>query len=505
MRRRGLFGVLAVAVCAVALPVGASAGSFPITVDTLSDTVAADGHCSLREAIQNHNLKNNANADCRKGNSTDQIRFSVSGQITLAGSELPAVQGKLTIDGGGVITIDGNTLSRIIETTDGSTLTLQGLTLAHGSASGDGGAVLNADAKLTLDDVTISHNAATGSGGGVYAPDGGLKIDGSTFDHNTAANAAGLGGLNVVVTWSTFDANHASVYGGGLYTFGLTMAHSTVSNNIADAGFGGLAVGGGQGTIQRSTFESNSAPTGGGVVVQAGGGSKLILDGDSIVNNTASCNAAGFGTQTFAGDATVQILNSTISGNSITTGACTSGGGGVLNLGPGTLTIANSTISGNTSANAYGGAVFNAGTLVFLNATVAENDPSGSGVGIYGDDSGLWGGTGATSFANTIVSNNANGLNCGGTGTFTSQGHNLESDDACYFGQPSDQVEIDPLLQPLGNYGGPTQTMLPQLGSPAVDHGDDAVCKAKPIGGKDQRGFKRPKKHCDIGSVELIH
>lgn len=60
-------------------------------------------------------------------------------------------------------------------------------------------------------------------------------------------------------------------------------------------------------------------------------------------------------------------------------------------------------------------------------------------------------------------------------------------------------MPIDPQLQPLGDYGGPTQTHRPIPTSPAVDAGDNTG--APPT---DQRGFDRiVNGTIDIGSVEL--
>ncbi len=57
----------------------------------------------------------------------------------------------------------------------------------------------------------------------------------------------------------------------------------------------------------------------------------------------------------------------------------------------------------------------------------------------------------------------------------------------------------DPLLGPLQDNGGFTQTHLPAPGSPAIDAGDPANCS-----GTDQRGVPRPQgPRCDIGSVEV--
>ena len=63
----------------------------------------------------------------------------------------------------------------------------------------------------------------------------------------------------------------------------------------------------------------------------------------------------------------------------------------------------------------------------------------------------------------------------------------------------------DPLLAPLGDYGGPTQTMPPLPGSPAIDAGDNAAASGLAT---DQRGMARVQSGgyglpvVDIGAVE---
>ncbi|MEI9959962.1 MAG: choice-of-anchor Q domain-containing protein [Limisphaerales bacterium] len=56
----------------------------------------------------------------------------------------------------------------------------------------------------------------------------------------------------------------------------------------------------------------------------------------------------------------------------------------------------------------------------------------------------------------------------------------------------------NPLLAPLGNYGGPTQTMPPLPGSPAIDAGGSGILNT------DQRGYARPfGANPDIGAIEV--
>jgi hypothetical protein len=63
----------------------------------------------------------------------------------------------------------------------------------------------------------------------------------------------------------------------------------------------------------------------------------------------------------------------------------------------------------------------------------------------------------------------------------------------------------NPLLAPLGNYGGPTPTMPPLPGSPAIDAGIDAAASMFTT---DQRGTGYPRlvgAHVDIGAVEGVY
>jgi hypothetical protein len=58
----------------------------------------------------------------------------------------------------------------------------------------------------------------------------------------------------------------------------------------------------------------------------------------------------------------------------------------------------------------------------------------------------------------------------------------------------------DPKLAPLADIGGFTPTMLPGLGSSAIDTGLDSACP-----NIDQRGLTRPQgPHCEIGAVEVL-
>lgn len=122
---------------------------------------------------------------------------------------------------------------------------------------------------------------------------------------------------------------------------------------------------------------------------------------------------------------------------------------------------------------------------------------------------GVWADGAFVDLAGTIVAGNTSGnrRNCfGATVTF---GYNL-TDGTCGFPLSTDVVAFDPGLGPLADNGGPTQTMLPETGSPAVgaipsgttvsiDNNDVPLCPRT-----DQRGVdSAPGAACTIGAVEV--
>jgi Protein of unknown function (DUF1565) len=289
----------------------------------------------------------------------------------------------------------------------------------------------------------------------------------------------------------------------------LTLTGDPAGNTILDATGAGTRVitvnGGVTATISQVTV------TGGSVACTA--------------DNTA-CNAEGGGIRN-SGSLTVE--SSTVSGNTVDcthsgTGACFAEGGGINNSG--SLSVANSTISGNsatcsnsggagTDCFAQGGGLFNAFVMssqqTLTNCTVTANTASCSGTFCTAEAGGVTnnfvpgppdpGNT--TTLVNTIVANQSAGSDC--ANTIISSGSNLDSDNTCSLTQMSDLPGVDPLLGPLMNNGGPTQTHALMALSPAINAGDNSVCNAAPVSNLDQRGFVRPgaaHPNCSIGAYE---
>jgi hypothetical protein len=260
------------------------------------------------------------------------------------------------------------------------------------------------------------------------------------------------GGATVTIARLTV-ANGMASSGGGISSYGaLSVIGCTIRGNTAlGLDGGGIFSDAGTLTVTDSLVTGNSAPTGGAGIFS--GGTSGVISGCTISDNTLAVNGAGI-YNSFA--CTLQISNSTISGNS-----ARNVGGGIANFGS-TVTLLDSTVSGN-SAPSIGGGVF---------------------VATYG---------GNTVLGSSIVAGNT----CLGSpdigGPVTSRGHNLIGDGSGSSGltAPGDLVgtsaaPIDPRLGPLQDHGGPTPTMAPLAGSPAIDAGDPAQ-----LGVADQRGVLR--------------
>jgi len=160
------------------------------------------------------------------------------------------------------------------------------------------------------------------------------------------------------------------------------------------------------------------------------------------------------------------------------------------------------TYPGFPLSSAYGGALAISATSILTHVTIAGNSVNkGAGAGNYGSSSsvalggGIYASSGKIYVRNSILSSNQP---VNGSAALTDNGNNLGSDASCAFTMPGSFNNVDPLLAPLGDYGGPTLTMALRPGSPAVNAGNMAFCLAT-----DQRGVPRPQGNgCDIGAVE---
>ena len=262
----------------------------------------------------------------------------------------------------------------------------------------------------------------------------------------------------------------------------LTVTDSTVSDNRTANG-GGI-FNAGSVTITNSNFSGNTASAPGGAIWNNG---TLVVTDSTFDDNQAQVGGGIFN----AGSVT--IAKSTFSGNRATS-AFVDAGGGIYNSG-GSVTLNNSTVSGNTSDD-DGAGIINSGSMTLTNSTVSGNVGGRIGGGISNRG-------GTLTISNTIIAGNTapTGPDC--SGLPTSLGYNLIGDDAgCGFASVTgDLVNVDPVLGPLQDNGGPTFTRALLPASPAIDHIPLDNC----IVTTDQRGIVRPQgTGCDIGAYEVV-
>ena len=275
--------------------------------------------------------------------------------------------------------------------------------------------------------------------------------------------------------------------------FHILSAHTviiqglTISNGLA-AQFG---AGGGILNEGSTVFLTNCAVSGNSTDVSGGGISDNFLTGGTLTieSSTLSGNYAGDYGGGIENSGALIINNSTLSGN---TGEFT--GGAILNQG--SLTVSNSTLSGNAT-QLHGGGIWTGGQCAISNSTLSSNN--GMNGGAINNRLGI------LEIENTILNRGDLGSNIvNDSGTVTSHGYNLSSDDGGGFlNGPGDQINTDPMLGPLQDNGGPTFTHELLQGSPAIDAGDPNFT---PPPYYDQRGpdFWRVRNgRIDVGSFEV--
>lgn len=260
--------------------------------------------------------------------------------------------------------------------------------------------------------------------------------------------------------------------------------------------------------------------TGGNSPVGASGGGILSSSPLTILDTTIVSNRAGGAGGGIASDGVTTISGSTIDSN------ISSGVGGGISLGPDAhdLTVTNSTVSRNVGGGIGTPASDPDASVTVINSTITQNTngPSSLGSGIFSSAattlvySSLVNNTAdhfsnldtATlqSFGSVITGGGPAAMNCL-VGTPDSHGYNFSDDDTCGFTNATDRQNAgDPQLGPLANNGGATQTLLPEPESPLIDAIPPGACQSDGASGitTDQRGITRPQgPGCDVGAVEV--
>jgi predicted outer membrane repeat protein len=430
-----------------------------------------DGKCTLREAIEAAET-NSAVDGCAAGSGADKIVFD------------PAI---IPLTGAGIL-LDDDLSNSSDKITESLTITGPGASLL--TVDGDDSHQLfyldspGNDQTFRFSDMTLFQGYSDGS-------------PTLTFDVHGAAIFLGAG-ETVYVADMRFEANTASNGGGAIYT------PNTYSNAVCTV------------HVARSIFSGNRAlgPTAGGAI-RAGMSASISIEDSTFVDNKAQ-NTSGLGGAIFIfSNSTERSSSLDISRSTFSANKSSSSGGALKISGVGTsATISHSTIVGNQSNSdssgiGLGGGIYVTGSLNLSNSIVAGNaylrDPTGVS---FANDIHFEGG-------GSIISNGFNFIGTNNhplvTGDFPTGSPNINGD---YVGGAAAQM-IDPDLDPLGDYGGPTPSHRPKPGGThmVIDKGScvDEPHDQRLLGNNEtkQRAVDRGdvangagSDGCDIGAVE---
>ncbi len=367
----------------------------------------------------------------------------ITQSLTIDGSSLPV---RITLSGdksGNGKTSDDTTVFRV----GPGTIVLDSLIISGGHNAQGGGIISNIDTTiLTVKKCHFTGNSARGVGGAIYF-----------------SRISGPGLPILTLQDSTFTGNSAVLEGGAIYaTYPIQIQSCSFTGNNGRRG-GAIFMQAGTGptsNFKDSVFTGNSATSDGGAIYLADG--SILLERSTVDGNSALFNGGGV----YCSGNAILLKSSTVSRNS----AKISGGG--IFIYSGYNIFENSTIALNT-ANDYGGGIFFHNTLSAENCTIAANTAKIAGGGLA---------EGVAYLRATLV--------CGNGAP--------SSPDVLLRDKVNPETNlITPILSlaPLGNYGGPTQTMPPLIGSPAIDSPGYSPLYY------DQRGYPciGPR---DIGAVE---
>jgi hypothetical protein len=344
-----------------------------------------------------------------------------------------------------------------------------------GSGTGDCSSLANACS-------SIQTAINTAQGGSFNGDDVTINVAAGTYTENDSVNASLLNSLTIA---------------------GAVASSTTVNGNQAGTV---ITIDSGTVTISGLTITNGNGANGGGISNET---ATLYVTDDTISGNSANGNGGGIENGDHGYTGTVTVTDSTFANNSANYGNGFGDGGAIVNgdeNSTGTLAVTDSTFVNNSASSlGDGGAIDNGdgggtGTL-----TVTDSTFTGNSAGIYGAtiDSGGYGGGGSTSVAADIFVGSC--AYWDGTGPHDA-GYNLGTDGSCYSGGTGDVTDPGLTLPGLADNGGPTETILPEPGSPAI--GVIPSLPSTTLNGvqvcprTDQRGIASAGS-CTIGAVEI--
>ncbi len=359
-----------------------------------------------------------------------------------------------------------------------------------------GGGIFNAG-NATITTTTVSGNATARGGNGGAGGQGASEVGGP---NPSGAGRGGYGG------------------DGGSASFGQDTYNGVYRLNAAGGGGGIANVQGGVLNMTASTISGNVTGTGGTGGTAGIGGKKSNNDYQTGAH-AGWAGSGGLGAGLFSSFGKTDLTNVTINGNKTGDGGTGGAGPQSGSLGP-----------GPGGYGGYGGGIFADGArspyyVNLTHVTITQNLVGAAGVpgadghfpgapGVRGKGAGLATGSRYDAGANagvfeknTLIAFNGAAAPAGDFQCFELMepsyndiydlGNNLSWNDTTCPG-----LVADPKIGLLQDNGGPTKTVLPAAGSPAIGGVPLASCSIT----TDQRGLPRPETGgtaCDIGAVEV--
>lgn len=426
----------------------------------------------------------------------DLHQIVLASPITIANRKVVALVGP----GANRLEISGADRSRMLTIDPGALVMISGLTFAHGRAlgtsddpgnPGEGGAIYNGG-NTNLEDVTFASNLALGGpspvsqggagrGGAIFNTDEGrLKIDHVLFRDDEARGS----NEHDYLRQPRMEETGGEAFGGAIYNESTSLLQIDRSEFSADTARGGNGIGVNFVFAYASTSGGNAF---GGAIYNGAKGWQVKIAASTFVRDSALGGHVGGpgGTVDPGGDAAG--------------GAIFSAADGIRNQ---EFSLRASTLVDDVAIAGENGNQFSQKRPPRLGAGAVELR---SGYNLLNSDTIAFDrGSADVQTAQPAYASNDIFGSCAGAGVLSFD-FNIDYGNGCKLDRENDLPNTNAGLGPLGNHGGPTQTMLP--GRVAIDVGNTALESV------DQRGLPRevrtttkpegPGNESDIGAVEV--
>ena len=246
-----------------------ASGALPTIVKSISITGAGDANTTI------------------DGDSTYQIFLVNNSTATLTVNDMSVTNGLSTGTGGcvdillGNLAINDSTFSgcsslngggAIFNNSTTNTINITGTTFTSNNVTGpNGGGAIKTATPVSVTDSTFTTNTSNSEGGAIYIVDNTLDITNCTFTSNTTGNKGGAAFIStakaMTVTNSTIETNHA-YSGAGLFSYGSIKVENSLlyANTTTSTPNSGGAIYSAGIEIYNSTLSENSGTGGGGGV-----------------------------------------------------------------------------------------------------------------------------------------------------------------------------------------------------------------------------------------------